>query len=274
MVLIRAFLIRAVGCVVLLCVGGCAGNVVFPDAELQAGLDVVRYVHAQHLDSLYEVGTSQFNQLIDSAIVAQMASLLPDTLGSVVPFSIEIVDDPDDVTITRLRFDIEGDTSQIMATIEFQGTFEHSTAEVSGVRFQTVLPAALAALDFTLSDKSFGHYLFLLMMVASTGFIIVTLVKALRSRVPRKYVWALFIFFGVFQFTLNWHSGSLAVQPISAVILGSMFFKPTYQAWLLSTSVPLGAILFVLSQRRFAKRQAAAIASVGSTTAVESVESV
>jgi hypothetical protein len=104
---------------------------------------------------------------------------------------------------------------------------------------------------FELAGKSPTHYLVLALAVALPIFCIYTLVVCARTRLMgRKWPWIIFILFGVGKFSLNWTSGAWGFAPLSFLLLGAGVTAEPYMPWVVSVSLPLGALLFLSRRRR------------------------
>ena len=116
----------------------------------------------------------------------------------------------------------------------------------------TPLPGSLEATHaFSFQGKSFGHYLLLVACVGIPLFILITVVVCARSRVRRKWLWMIFILFGVGQFTMNWTTGTFDFSPLFIQLGGGGCSRAGYFApWVLSFSIPLGAIIFLVRRRQ------------------------
>lgn len=106
---------------------------------------------------------------------------------------------------------------------------------------------------FSLSKKTAKHYLVLFGAVAVPIFIVVTLIYAIRTPIPkRKWLWVIFILVGIGSIGLNWTTGQLTVQPISVQLLGaSVFAAGPHAPMVLGISIPVGAIMFWFRRKKF-----------------------
>jgi hypothetical protein len=121
---------------------------------------------------------------------------------------------------------------------------------VAGAHFNA-LPTSLEFLNrFTVENKTPIHLVFLVACIAGPLFIIVTVVVCLFSRVRRRWLWIIFILFGLTQFQLNWTSGQTEFRPISFLLLGASFFRAgLYAPIVFSFGIPLGALVFLALRR-------------------------
>lgn len=126
------------------------------------------------------------------------------------------------------------------------------------------LPAPLEKLNsFSLFDKGLGHWIFLILAILNPLLILWALIACIRAKIPkRKWLWGLFIIVGFFKLNLNWTTGELSgfisqstegfkINPISLQLFGSGYYRASdYTPWVISTSLPLGAIIFLLRRRK------------------------
>jgi hypothetical protein len=62
-----------------------------------------------------------------------------------------------------------------------------------------------------------------------------------------------FRFHGLFQVSLNWANGAIAVQPLSFMLLGASFMQANpYAPYVFALTVPVGALAFLLMRRSLA----------------------
>lgn len=106
---------------------------------------------------------------------------------------------------------------------------------------------------FKLSGKSPLQYLVLALAVFVPLFILVTTYFCIRTPMAkRKWLWIIFILLGVCAIRVNWTTGQFAIQLISVHLLGAGAGAASpYAPWIISASIPLGAILFWINRKRF-----------------------
>lgn len=109
---------------------------------------------------------------------------------------------------------------------------------------------------FTFAGKGFLHYFVLGLTIGIALFVIYVLVLCFRTPIAkRKWLWLVFVALGVVRFFFNWTTGSLNVQFFSVAVPGvSAFSAGPYAPLILSFSIPVGAIVFLLRRRALVAR--------------------
>lgn len=104
---------------------------------------------------------------------------------------------------------------------------------------------------FTFVDKGIRHILFFVLALAIPLLILYALVACIRTQMARrKWLWIVFILFGVGQFTLNWSDGSMQMRLLSVELFGAGFMRPgVVGPYILSVGLPLGALVFLWKYR-------------------------
>ena len=122
---------------------------------------------------------------------------------------------------------------------------------------------------FRFAGKSFTHYAVLGLAIAIALFVIYALVVCFRTPIAkRKWLWLLFVALGFVQFFFNWTDGSFTIRPLSIAFLASGFYRAgPYAPIILSSSIPVGAIVFLLRRRALVVRSTSSTGS--SQTPVE-----
>jgi len=114
-------------------------------------------------------------------------------------------------------------------------------------------PVGIAhAFDFGLTGKKPYQYLFLFLMALSPAFGLWGLHALWRARdIKWKFFWALAMLLGFMDLTMDWRTGDvvLNIAYIHPLWIYARKFGPL-SPWMLSTSLPLAAIAFLLGYRR------------------------
>ena len=104
---------------------------------------------------------------------------------------------------------------------------------------------------FTLSGKSFLQYVTLALGILIPIFIFCVLVLCIRTKMEKKkWLWIIFILFGIGRFTVNWTTNRWGVSPLYVLLFGSGSFAPPFGPWLISIAFPLGAIIFLIRRKK------------------------
>lgn len=107
---------------------------------------------------------------------------------------------------------------------------------------------------FNLSGKSLTHYLFLVLVIIIPLFILYALVLCVRTPIEKaKWLWIVFILFGVAGITLNWTTGEMAGHLLNIHFMGAgAITSNKYAPWFITISFPLGAAIFLVRRKRMA----------------------
>lgn len=106
---------------------------------------------------------------------------------------------------------------------------------------------------FSLSNKSILHYIILALAIIVPLFIAVSTYFCVRTPIPkRKWLWVIFVLLGVSAIKINWTTGQYAIQLLSVHLFGAAATAISpHAAWVISASLPLGAIIFWVKRKRF-----------------------
>ena len=132
-------------------------------------------------------------------------------------------------------------------------------------RFQVkTIPKSLEEINaFTFSDKSFRHYIILLIAIGIPVFIICMVVLCIRTKMKRKWLWIIFMLFGFGRYSFNWTSGQMGFTPIAIQLIPTSVFKHgLYAPWIIYISVPIGALLFLFKRLKIRKTESVNVSMV------------
>lgn len=128
---------------------------------------------------------------------------------------------------------------------------ERGFQPIDGIHI-TPISASLETVNrFTLEGKAAIHYLVLALTIVLPIFTVFVLGLCLTTPLPRlrKALWALAIFFGVTALRFNWTTSVVDWQPLFVLAFSASYLQADLGPAILSISVPLGAIIFVLKRR-------------------------
>ena len=104
---------------------------------------------------------------------------------------------------------------------------------------------------FKWCGKSALHYAVLTYGIAVALLSLAVLIICVRTKMPRrKWLWILFILFGFGQFSINWTTGQWAIQLLTVQLLSVGSHAEFFGPWIISVSLPIGAVLFLVLRRR------------------------
>jgi len=187
----------------------------------------------------------------------EMARMLP--IGQ--PKSVRTVGANTMTTPSHTTFDLSFEYEYPGAWIVANAVLERRDGKlvVQGLHFTPNRQSLGEMNRFTFTGKGALHYLVFALAIAIPALVVYALVLCIRTRpLPRKWLWILFIAFGLVQFRFNWSTGDWGVQPISVALLGAGFAKAGPVAPLVFTlAFPLGAVLFLAKRQRARPRGSA-----------------
>ena len=120
--------------------------------------------------------------------------------------------------------------------------------QVQGFHVQAATAAQLAPNRFSLSGKSAIQYLFLALTIVSPLVMVAALVKVIRTPgLKRKWLWGILAFAGLVALRMNWTTGELTYQLITVQFIGAGAMRglSAFSQWVLSATIPVGAILIL-----------------------------
>lgn len=100
---------------------------------------------------------------------------------------------------------------------------------------------------FKWSGKSALQYAALTFAIGAALSTLIALIAAARTKFKRrKWLWILFILFGVGKFSVNWTTGQWGVQLFALQLFSASSYAELYGPWVISVSLPIGAVAFLL----------------------------
>ena len=215
-----------------------------------------------YIDIMLRRDIEQAEELLDRQVVTlktrseiQEAANLLDK-GELV--SIEIVGvnvfRTKDKSRNSLTYQLQFKEAWLLATVVVDDT--SGKQRIYRLQVNTI-PKSLEEINaFTFSGKSFRHYTIVLLAGCIPGFMIYAIVLCVRTKMKRKWLWIILILIGVGRYSFNWTTGQMGYQPISLLIPGAAAFRGgPYAPWIISISLPLGALLFILKMRKIRKTE-------------------
>jgi hypothetical protein len=147
----------------------------------------------------------------------------------------------DDADRSLLSYELH--TSAGWAGVNIRVLEDTSGRYIEGFRADR-LPASLETTNaFRLSEKNPVTFFVPLLAVACAVFSIFVAVLAVRTRMPRRGLWAFFALLGVASVTMDWTTGQLSFQLLQVTLFcaGIMRIGPA-GPWLITVGFPAGAL--------------------------------
>jgi hypothetical protein len=97
-----------------------------------------------------------------------------------------------------------------------------------------------------LTGKTPLHFVVLALAILIPVFVLYALVVCFRSTIRRKWLWVIFIIFGLMKFRFDWTTGLHDIKPVSIVLFGVGAIQASpYSPWIFELALPVGALVFL-----------------------------
>jgi hypothetical protein len=160
------------------------------------------------------------------------------------------------VETTSAFFESNYDGTYVLSNVVLRSA-EGGPRQVVALHAQS-LPASIEDLNaFSIGDMGFVQYAILLAMVAAAATTVVALRVWFRRRqvVRRRWWWLLGILVGAFKISVNWKTGGFAMQALTVQLFSVSAARTGISPWILSFSIPAGAIAFLVISRQASRPQ-------------------
>jgi hypothetical protein len=180
--------------------------------------------------------------------LGKMAELIP----SGAPTSVKLVGaqrfSMSGATTLNLTFEYQFPGRWVVANVATK--FKEGVTTIVGFHVYPESSSLESANRFTLSGKSVLQYVVLGAAIAAGLFTLAVLVVCIRTKMTRrKWLWILFILFGLGKVSVNWTTGQWGFMAFAAQLFGaSAVAVSTYSPWIVSVSLPVGAVLFLINR--------------------------
>ena len=128
---------------------------------------------------------------------------------------------------------------------------------------------------FTLRGKSAGHCLMLLMLMVCLGSAVWVAALALRTKMKRRWAWALLALLGAGTVMFNWTTGQVGFVLLKFLLLDAALGRTAPAGpWVLQAAFPVGAIMTWRRVQQARGPAPAPIAPAPTETATESASAI
>jgi hypothetical protein len=103
---------------------------------------------------------------------------------------------------------------------------------------------------FRWAGKSALQYGVLVSAIVAAVFSLCVLIVCIRTKMKRrKWLWILFILFGFGKLWVNWATGQWGIMVLVVQLFSASSHAGFFGPWIISVSLPIGAILFLRLRR-------------------------
>lgn len=180
-----------------------------------------------------------------------MAQLIPPqqpTSVKVIGYIVAHHRDSSSTTTTTLEYEFSD--GWLIASLVKEERAGAST--VTGFHVQPISESVESRNRFTLFGKEPVHYVVLLLSLAALAVSAYGVIASLRVPMgKKKWLWAAVCSFGVGRLAINWTTGAVGFTPlwIGFPPSGAVMI-PLYSPWVVYSSLPVGAVVFLMLRDR------------------------
>jgi hypothetical protein len=250
--MLSASRLLAVSCAALLALCGCSISTVAkklaPQDVQDASEKAVADLRARRFGAVQAQLTDELKGRNLGAVFAKMAGTFPDEQ----PIWVSIIGYDAFASTAGSHLDITYEYQFTKSWVVVQLSWTRVGSQLRILNFQ-VTPRRQSVEEenaLTLKGKGALHYLVFAACVAVFSLCLFALVKCVRTKgLRRKWLWEILILFGFGSFALNWTTGEWHVTPFS-IQLFSFSAAEFSGPWIVSVSLPVGAVVFLERMRR------------------------
>lgn len=222
--------------------------------EVSAAKSYFDFVRTGHADVIENSFDPAFKDAHFALEITEMAATVP-------------IENPSSVKTIFANPECAGNICVYSIMLEYTYPSEHllfdvvlrktgSQSSIIGMHVRIVPESVIEASEFKLSNKGTPQYTVLFTAILCAIFTLYELVLCIRSKIgPQKWLWAAFISIGISRLGVNWATGQIDFQLFAVQVLSVSAFAESYRPWIISVSLPLGAILFLLTHTVRSRRQ-------------------
>ena len=235
-----------VACIALMGLAGCKAPALDPETDA-----VARAVYTElrtNSPTLQTRLSPEMRTPQGQADIAKVRAYLPPgepAFGKAVGWNYTTVIGKEKTAFLSHEYDYPGKVA--LAQVSLQRAEGAKTWTVVGFHIQLATTQEIQAQRFSLIGKSPVHYAFLAAMIVSFGLMLAAMVKVVRTKnLKRKWLWLIASLFCVIGLQIDWSSGAVTWKLIFGVLnAGAVTGASRFDPWVLSFSLPLGAVLIL-----------------------------
>ena len=215
----------------------------------------ITYLQQRNIDAIVKVIDPSIQNENMHATFEKAADLVPQT----PPLSIKLVGMQSNnindgaVRTLNLTFEYEFPETWLIANVATKTTSTGFT--IIGFTVTQQATSLESRNAFSLWGKTPRHYIFLATACVFSLVTLYALVVCIRTKPMRlKWLWILLILASLGRYSLNWTTGAWQLSLFEIQLLSVAARVSPFGPWIISLSLPLGAVLFLILGREFAAR--------------------
>ena len=216
----------------------------------------ITYLQERNIDAIVKVIDPSINNENVHETLVRVAGLVPQT----PPLSIKLVGMQSNninngaVRTLNLTFEYEFPETWLIANVATKTTSTNFT--IIGLTVTQQKTSQESRVAFTLSGKTPRHYITLALACIFTLLTLYAVVACIRTKpMRRKGLWILFILMSLGSYSFNWTTGAWQLSLFTVQILSVSATTSPYGPWIISLSLPVGALFFLVLGKDLATRE-------------------
>ncbi|CAN7276874.1 hypothetical protein [Duganella sp. Dugasp56] len=245
---------RILACILpLFMLGACGEEALlqkFSSPEIQAtAIAYLDQLRAHDFTSIEKAADPSISNAELHGELEKMAALLP----AKMPTSVKLVGSQtmraDGATTVNSTFEYNFDGTWMIASVAVRE--KNGVSTIAGMSVYPLRQSLESLNRFTLSGKSAIQYTVLAASLIAVLVTLYALVACIRTRLSgRKWPWILFILAGFGKIAVNWTTGAWEMAPLTVQLFSASAAAQIYGPWIVSASIPVGAICFLLRREK------------------------
>jgi hypothetical protein len=252
----KTLAVLAASALISLC--GCSQKAIIekmaPEDVQRASEAAISDLRARRFDAVRKVLVEELRRQDHGADFARMADCFPDERPrAVMPVGFTFTTGTGG-TSYNIGYEYQFSGGWVLA--QFSWVRADGRLRISDFHVRSMTESLEERNAFTLRGKGALHYLVLLLWALAVAVTLAALVKCIRMRgLGHKWLWILFIIFGIGMLRLNWTTGEWSIGVLNIQIFSFSAVELFGSPWVVGVSVPVGAVVFLDKARR--RRKAA-----------------
>ena len=220
-----------------------------PAADQALAMTYVDLLRARKFDDIDRAAIPSVRGPKLYAALLKMADTLPEneTPGSRKLVGAQVTTDQDGTT-TNVVYEYDFSGKWVLANVVLLR--KPGSVSLAGLSVRAIPESLEQHHRFRLTGKSAAHYLVLALAIAFPLLTLYALVACFRTTMSwQRWAWMLFILLSIGSFTINWTTGETQLSALAIGAFGASATAALYGPWMLSVSLPLGALVFLLRRK-------------------------